>query len=408
MKSTDMNTTHMTNTTRTNTRSKPRQGLLPRLQRFWADFYAPFTVDAQLFTVTMSLCLFGLVVLFSASAALGQDAYQSKLYFVVRQAGFMGIGLFVMWVMAWMKETRLKKMIWGVAWITLGLLILTQLVGDTANGSERWLQLGPIRFQTSELAKPAIALLLAGAFSHTSFRRKEYLVKAIMMCLVIIALVFKQPNLSITLLLGSCLVSTSFLAGWSTLFYAVGLPIGGFVLFEKIKNTPYQWRRIEGWLNPWADPQDVGYNIIQSYYAIVGGGLWGRGFGNSIQKLSYLPFQHTDFIFAVICEELGIVGAVGMLMLYAWLTIRGLNIARQADTPFKQLLAFALTWLITMQAVINMSVAIGLFPVTGVTLPLISYGGTSVVITLAMIGALFALAKPNSNTNTEIHRYTVN
>jgi cell division protein FtsW len=389
----------MTSSTLSFKKNKVRKGLWVRLREVWADFYAPFAVDTQLFAVSIGLCVFGLVVLFSASAQLGAETHDSKLHFVFMQAAYMGLGFFVMWVMAWMKEARLKKIIWGLAWVTLGLLVLTQLVGDTANGSERWLKIGPLRFQTSELAKPAIALLLAGAFSHTSFRRNDAIWIALGMCGVIIALVFKQPNLSITLLLSSCVLSVSFLAGSPSVLYVLGLPAGALLVFEKIKNTPYQWRRIEGWLNPWADPQDVGYNIIQSYYAIVGGGLWGRGFGNSIQKLSYLPFQHTDFIFAVICEELGIIGAVGILMLYAWLTIRGLNIARQADTPFKQLLAFALTWLITMQAVINMSVAIGLFPVTGVTLPLISYGGSSVVVSLGMIGALFALAKPNTLPN---------
>ena len=365
----------------------PRRGALSLLSRF----YEPFQADAQLFWVTLGLCIFGLVVLFSASAHYGAELNDSKLYFVWRQALYMGIGFFIMWVLAWFKEARLKRSVWSFAWITLALLLLTQFVGDTANGSERWLSIGPVRFQTSELAKPAIALLLAWAFSDQSHRRVERLLTVAIMSAAIIGLIFKQPNLSITLLLSSAVLGVGFMAGLPVWLYAGGIPLGVWMLIEKIRQTPYQWRRIEGWLNPWKDPQDVGYNIIQSFYAIASGGLTGTGYGNSVQKLFYLPFQHTDFIFAIICDELGFLGAFVTLLLYAWLAIRGFNISRGADTPFKQLLAFGLTWMIVMQAVINICVATGLFPVTGVTLPLISYGGTSVVVTLAMIGLLFSL-----------------
>ena len=364
---------------------------------FWVSFYEPFKGDTQLFWVTLGLCVFGLVVLFSASAHTGAEDNNSKLFFVSRQAIYMVFGFGLMWVLAWFKEVRLKQSVWGFAWLTLGLLFLTQLVGDTANGSERWLTIGSIRFQTSELAKPAIALLLAWALSDQSHKRIERLTFAALMCAAIIGLIFKQPNLSITLLLSSAVVGVTFMTGFPIWLYAGGLPLGFWLVFEKIKHTPYQWRRIEGWLNPWNDPQDVGYNIIQSFYAIASGGLAGTGYGNSVQKLFFLPFQHTDFIFAIICDELGFLGAMVTLGFYGWLALRGFNISRGADTPFKQLLAFALTWMLVVQAVINISVATGLFPVTGVTLPLISYGGTSVIVTLAMIGLLFSLLQPEKN-----------
>lgn len=364
---------------------------------FWVSFYEPFKGDTQLFWVTLGLCVFGLVVLFSASAHTGVEDNNSKLFFVSRQAIYMVFGFGLMWVLAWFKEVRLKQSVWGFAWLTLGLLFLTQLVGDTANGSERWLTIGSIRFQTSELAKPAIALLLAWSLSDQSHKRIERLTFAALMCAAIIGLIFKQPNLSITLLLSSAVVGVTFMTGFPIWLYAGGLPLGFWLVFEKIKHTPYQWRRIEGWLNPWNDPQDVGYNIIQSFYAIASGGLAGTGYGNSVQKLFFLPFQHTDFIFAIICDELGFLGAMVTLGFYGWLALRGFNISRGADTPFKQLLAFALTWMLVVQAVINISVATGLFPVTGVTLPLISYGGTSVIVTLAMIGLLFSLLQPEKN-----------
>jgi cell division protein FtsW len=373
------------------------KGLLPIFRELGLNFYEPFKGDGQLFWVTLGLCVFGLVVLFSASAHTGAEDNNSKLFFVSRQAIYMVIGFIFMWILAWFKEARLKQCVWGFALLTLGLLVLTQLVGDTANGSERWLTIGSIRFQTSELAKPAIALLLAWAFSDQSHRRNERLAMAGVMCIAIIGFIFKQPNLSITLLLSSAVVGVTFMVGFPIWLYAGGLPFVFWLVFEKIKHTPYQWRRIEGWLNPWNDPQDVGYNIIQSFYAIASGGLAGTGYGNSVQKLFYLPFQHTDFIFAIICDELGFLGALVTLSFYGWLALRGFNISRGADTPFKQLLAFALTWMLVVQAVINISVATGLFPVTGVTLPLISYGGTSVIVTLAMIGLLFSLLQREKN-----------
>jgi cell division protein FtsW len=373
---------------------RTKGGMLGVFSNFWQAFTAPFSHDTQLFYITLGTCLFGLVILFSASAHYGAELNNSKLYYVKMQALYMALGLGVMWICAWFKEARLRRLVWPLAIATLFFLILTQLFGDTANGSERWLNILGIRFQPSELAKPAVALLLASAFSETSPKREERVVRAVLMVLLIIGLIFKQPNLSVTLLLGSGLVATSFVAGYPMWLFLGGLPVGAILLFQKIRSTPYQWRRIEGWLNPWADPQDIGYNIIQSFYAIAGGGFWGMGYGNSVQKLFYLPFQHTDFIFAIICEELGAFGALAVLILFGWFAFRGFRTAQVASTPFKQILAFCLTWLLVVQAVINISVATGLFPVTGVTLPLISYGGTSVVVTLAIIGLLFSLSRP--------------
>ena len=211
--------------------------------------------------------------------------------------------------------------------------------------------------------------------------------------LVMIGLIFKQPNLSISLLLGSTWLSMLFIGGLALPCFTIGLPLGFIFVWIQIQNTPYQLKRIVGWLDPWKDPQDVGYNIIQSYYAIASGGFFGRGFGNSIQKLYFLPFEHTDFILAVVAEEMGFVGACLVLGLYAWLAVRGFYIAMQCQNAFGQLLAFGLTWVIIIQAVINICVATGLFPVTGVTLPLVSYGGTSVLVTLGMIGILMNISQ---------------
>jgi len=184
-----------------------------------------------------------------------------------------------------------------------------------------------------------------------------------------------------------------FVSGLHKGLMAVVLPLIGFGVAREIQHNPYQMERITGWLNPWADPLDKGYNLIQSYFAVSSGGLFGVGLGNSIQKLYYLPFQHTDFIFSVICEEWGFIGAsivVGLFGLLAW---RGFSIAQAAPTRFGRMLAFGLTMAIILQALINICVTIGLMPVTGVTLPLISYGGTSMMVTLGMIGILLNISR---------------
>jgi cell division protein FtsW len=215
---------------------------------------------------------------------------------------------------------------------------------------------------------------------------------------MMILLIYQQPNLSVSMILGFMTLMMLFIGGIPLSVYLMTLPLLGYILFHKIMDTPYQKRRIVGWLNPWADPQDAGYNLIQSYYAIGSGGLFGVGLGHSIQKLYYLPFQYTDFIFAVICEELGLIGAIIVLGLFAIVGWRGFSIAFGCPSNFGQMLAFGITGVILLQAIINISVTVGLMPVTGVTLPLISYGGTSMVITLAMIGVLLNISRYRLNT----------
>lgn len=349
--------------------------------------------DHYLFYTTIALLCFGLMAVFTASANQAQLESGNSLAYVIKQSLAIGIGIPLMLLMARIPFQFWRKMALPVAVIAIGLLLMTMFFGVTANGSERWISL-PFGFQlqASDPAKIAAIFLAAQATST----KRWYDIKALLNCgliLVMIGLIYQQPNLSVSMILGIVTFAMMFVNGFSMTAIFVIAPPFLYFLYHKIHATEYQWRRITGWLNPWKDPLDSGYNLIQSYYAIGSGGLLGVGLGNSIQKLYYLPFQHTDFIFSVICEELGFPGALIVIGLFVLLACRGFSIAMNCPHKFGQMLAFGLTLAILLQAMINMSVTIGLMPVTGVTLPLISYGGTSIVTTLGMIGILLNISR---------------
>jgi cell division protein FtsW len=343
-------------------------------------------VDAPLLWTTVILAIFGLVAVFTASAKMDILAY------VLRQSVAISVGLAAMGLCSRISFKFWRRAGYPLAFLSIFLLLLTMLIGTTANGSERWLVIGGLQIQPSEFAKLAVIILMAHAVSQ---RRLNSGVLWINLALigVMVALIFKQPNLSVSILLGILTGAMLFLGGMKKTFFLLGLPAVAYGVWQKILETPYQLRRIEGWLDPWGDPRDTGYNLIQSLYAIGLGGVFGRGLGNSLQKLNYLPFQHTDFIFAVICEELGLWGSLLVLGLYTVIGWRGFTITSRCASPFGRMLAFGLTAALLLQAAINISVTTGLMPVTGVTLPLISYGGTSAFITLVMIGILLNISR---------------
>ncbi|MDX2085779.1 MAG: putative lipid II flippase FtsW [Candidatus Melainabacteria bacterium] len=348
--------------------------------------------DRTLFGITLALIGVGLVFVFSASARQAAMDDGDLMGIVVRQAVSVAIGLAFMLWLSRVNFKSLRKIAYPLTMVTIFLLIYTMFAGSTANGSERWLSIAGFRFQPSELAKLSAVILLAKNLSGRKLNYKNIFMVAILIGSMIL-LIYQQPNLSIAILLTLLLIMMLFIGGVSIWAFLVSIPPIIFKVSQKIAETPYQMARIQGWLDPWAYPQTAGYNLIQSYYAIGSGGVFGRGLGASLQKLFYLPFQHTDFIFAVICEELGLFGSLLIVSLYGLLAWRGFSIAYYCASRFGQMLAFGITSVIVMQAIINICVTIGLMPVTGVTLPLISYGGTSVVVTLAMVGVLLNISR---------------
>lgn len=348
--------------------------------------------DRPLFVTVVTLMVFGLVSVYTASAHMAQAETGNSLSLVLKQAASMGLGFVLMLAMSrinfqvWRKTAHF----WGL--LALGLLVATLFIGTTVNGSERWIQLPMgVQLQSSDFAKLAMVFLVAQATSDRLMRPLTFINLGLIGAMVV--LILAQPNLSVAMILSMVTAGMLFVGGLSIPLIAVAGSYGLYKVASLIQNTPYQKRRIEGWLDPWKDPLDSGYNLIQSYFAIGSGGLLGVGLGNSIQKLYYLPFQHTDFIFAVICEELGFFGGVIVVGLFVVLAWRGFAIALSCPNRFGQMLAFGMTLAIVLQALINICVTVGLMPVTGVTLPLISYGGTSVVTTLLMLGILLNVSR---------------
>ncbi len=346
-------------------------------------------MDNALMYTTLALVLVGLMSVFTASAAQADLETGNAISVLLKQVISAVLGGGLLWALARFPFERWKQLARPFALISIGLLLMTMFVGTTANGSERWIMLPfGFQFQPSDFAKVAAILLMAQATSqHRNLLSQNTIINLALVAFMSI-LILKQPNLSVAMIIGAMSFLMLFVAGLPRYMGYGLIPAMGLLLFREITHNEYQLKRITGWLNPWKDPLETGYNLIQSYYAIGSGGLFGVGLGNSIQKLYYLPFQHTDFIFSVICEEWGFIGATIVIGLFGLLAWRGFTIAWHCASQFGKMLAFGLTLAIVLQAIINISVTVGLMPVTGVTLPLISYGGTSMVVTLGMIGIL--------------------
>jgi cell division protein FtsW len=358
--------------------------------------------NRAIITIALTLCGFGLMAVFSASAPEALQSYQDSTIFLRRQAIACLIGVFLMFTISKYDYRKLKKWAWPFALVSCFLLGLTLVpsLSRTTLGSTRWLVLGPLQFQPSELCKVASIILMAAGLSKYFWWHRQILAR-IVITMVMAAVVMKQPDLGTTLMIMGGLLSLLYASGTNQGLLLGSLGGGAALVWHHIKKTPYQMARIQSWLDPYSSPQKDGWNIIQAQLAIGSGGLWGVGFGRSLQKLYYLPVQHADFIFAVIAEEFGLMGCIVLLTLFGMFARAGFKTALDAKTMFGRLLAIGVTSSITMQAVVNVAVTTGLVPVTGITLPFISYGGTSIVITLAMVGILLSVSRDRGHLNEE-------
>lgn len=350
--------------------------------------------DKTLIIVSIFILVIGIMSVFSAGSARAIREGFNPTYYLVRQL----IGLIIGGVCCYFATFKLnykKLQMFTVpyALFVLVLLILTASpLGISANGAQRWLSIGGIRFQPSEFAKLAVVLCFAKIFSKDVkiFDPEKYLYYGIFA--LTIFLIFKQPNLSMVILLLSTSLSIYFCAGGSIKYILGGLataiPLASIYLLHG-----YQKMRLYIWLKPDIDPRGAGYNIIQSLIAFAEGGLTGVGYGNSKQKLSWLPEGHTDFIFSVIAEEFGFVGCLFLIVLFMIFIRRGFMIASRCPDLFGKLLAFGITFSIGFQALINMAVASSFLPATGIPMPFVSFGSSSLIITMFMLGILLNISR---------------
>ncbi len=354
--------------------------------------------DKTLLLVVTFLVIIGFMAIFSATAPKCLDEGGNPAQFLLRQlgcfvVGFLGLKFFVNY--DYKKLPKWDVMVLVVIIALLALVDFTPL-GVTINGAKRWIALGGFQLQPSEFAKPALVLLFASAFQRNAnlFERKKWLL-AILPIAAIIAFVFIQPNLSMVILLLATTVVMYLSAGGSfkLFFTMLGAGIAGLVVAAATLIKPYQLQRLKTWLNPDLDPLGAGYNIIQSLIAFAAGGLWGTGYGASIQKLQYLPECHTDFIFAVLAEEFGFIGCVLLIGLFFTFVQRGFLIASRCSDMYGKILAVGITFSIGFQAFMNMSVASSFLPATGIPLPFISYGGSSLIVSMWMVGILLNISR---------------
>ena len=354
--------------------------------------------DRTLLITVAFLVIIGFLAIFSASAPKCIDEGGNPAQFLIKQflcfiVGFIGLKFF--------SNFDYKKLAdWNLifAGVVLLLLLLVDFtpLGVTVNGAKRWINIIGFQLQPSEFAKPAVVLLLASAFKKDAdLLDQNKWVSAFIPILVMIGFIFVQPNLSMVILLLATSVVIFLSAGGSLklFFSCLAAMIATIVVAATTIIKPYQMQRIVTWRHPELDPQGAGYNIIQSLIAFASGGFTGVGYGGSIQKLSYLPECHTDFIFAIIAEELGWLGCVLIIGLFWTLIHRGFLIAARCPDMYGKLLAVGITFSIGFQAFLNISVASSFFPTTGVPLPFISYGGSSLIVSLCMIGILLNISK---------------
>ncbi|MFN2587412.1 MAG: putative lipid II flippase FtsW [Actinomycetota bacterium] len=349
-----------------------------------------------LMTTTGVLVLVGLVMILSAS--LWNSESSPFLYFN-KQAAWAALGLIAFFFFARFDYRRLR----GLGYVALPVIVVLLLVvlvpgiGANVGGSSRWFRLGPLSFQPSEAAKLALVLFAADVFSRKKEKTFEHFGHAAMPMIPVLAvlagLVMLQPDLGTTALLGSIGMGMLFVAGARLRhilpFVLVGSTLAaGAALFE-----PYRRARVLAFLNPWADPLNTGYHTIQSLIALGSGGWFGVGLGASRQKWTYVPNAHTDFIFAILGEEMGLLGTLVIVGLFAFLAYLGITTARRAPDRFGMLVAAGITIWITFQALVNMGAVTAALPVTGVPLPLVSFGGTSLVVCLTAMGILTNIAR---------------
>ena len=351
--------------------------------------------DRPLMIAVVFLVVIGVMAIFSASAPKCVEMGVNPTKFLVQQILGIVIGIVGLRFLSNFHYKKLIKYTPAIAWTVVGMLLLVKFAGVTVNGAQRWINIGPINLQPSEFAKPAVVLLLAAVFSKDVNLLDDRKIRmAFFPIILMVGLIFIQPNLSMVLLLMATSVAIYLCAGGSTqLIMWGGCSVIPLLLLKGLKG--YQSSRIQTWLHPEADPLGAGYNIIQSLVAFASGGLYGVGYGSSKQKLAWLPEAHTDFIFAVIGEEQGFIGCLLIICLFWTILQRGFVIAVKCQDMYGKLLALGLTFSICFQGFLNMWVASSFVPATGVPMPFISYGGSSIMVSLWMIGILLNISKDN-------------
>ncbi|ABG53856.1 cell cycle protein [Trichodesmium erythraeum IMS101] len=377
--------------------------------RYLIPFFDPkvqtWAIEARLLRWLTFLWLsMGLVILFSASYANAATEYGDSLYFFKRQLIWILAGMLVFNVVVYSPLYRILQSAKVGVILILSLLLLTLIpgIGTTINGATRWISLGSVIIQPSELIKPFLVLQAAYLFSRWNYLTWLVRISWLSIFSLVLGSILLQPNLSTTALCGIIIWFIAFAAGLPY-FYLGGIAVAGFLLATiSVSINDYQRSRVLSFTNPWVDPMGDGYQLVQSLLAIASGDIWGRGFGLSQQKLHFLPIPYSDFIFSVYAEEFGFVGALVLLILLVVYSVIALKVAFKARLMEHQLVAIGVMVALVGQSLLNIGVATGVLPTTGLPLPMFSYGGSSMISSLLLAGLLVRVAREENQAEVLI------
>lgn len=354
-------------------------------------------IDLSLLIVTILLLIFGLLMVYSASSVVASYKYNDEFYFIKRQAIFAGISIVLLIVIICVDINKIYKFTTLIFIISILFLILVLVpgIGMVRGGARSWIGIGSVSFQPSEFMKLSMILLLSKYFSK--FDKDLIKFKNFIFIIILIGAVFLlimlQPDFGTGLVIVLCSILLLFVTGAPLKYFFLLMMIGVLGIIGLVISAPYRMIRIFAFLDPWSDPLGSGFQAIQSIYALAPSGLFGLGYGKSIQKHFFLPEPQNDFIFAIVAEELGLIGALILLMLFLFLIWRMYVIGRKVINPYYRYLSYGIGLSFFVQVFINIGVVIGLLPITGITLPIISYGGTSLMMSISLIAVVLNISK---------------
>lgn len=357
-------------------------------------------VDIVLLVVTIVLLALGVIMVLSASAPYALNMYNDSYFFFKDQLTYAIVGVVMMLIISIIDYRIYKRFakVGLIAGIILIALVFVPGLGETRNDATRWLDVGFFSFQPSELTKLAVILFFAAVLSQKKWRDRIsssflWFISFLAIPGIIDLILLKQPHMSAAVIIIVIVISIMFAAGAKIKYILSLIPVAGAAGAALILMSPYRLARLQYWIDPWSDLQGDGWQLAQSLMAVGSGGLFGLGLGQSRQKYMYLPEQYNDFIFAVWCEELGLIGGLLLIALYAIFIWRGILIAMKCKDKFGSYMAVGITAMIGIQAIFNIAVVTGTIPVTGMSLPFFSYGGSSLLILLCSTGILLNISR---------------